>query len=278
MRYPFPIYDAHNHLHDSRLASQFDSIVKGVEAIPVHKMVVNGTCEADWDSILRLAGKYNWVLPSIGLHPWYVGGRTDQWQEKFSSILEANRCAIGEIGLDRWVEKHDINAQEEVFRWQLQQAVKFDRPIAIHCLQAWGLLNEVLKSEKLPTKGFLIHSYSGPVEMVEQFAELGGYFSLSGYFAHERKTRQREVFRTVPLDRLLLETDAPDMAPPGSLQLHYLCDTEGTELNHPANIAAVYEFAAELYNIGMEELALNVESNFQRLFGTLYDPKVGRDR
>lgn len=277
MKYPFPIYDAHNHLHDSRLASQLDSIVRALETIPVQQMVVNGTRESDWNSVLDLAAKYDWVIPSIGLHPWYVGEKTDQWQERFSELLKTSRCAIGEIGLDRWIEPHDIKAQEEAFRWQLQQAAEFGRPVAIHCLQAWGMLLDVLKSETLPAKGFLIHSYGGPAEMVEQLAELGGYFSLSGYFAHERKSRQRETFQRVPLDRLLLETDAPDMSPPPTLQLHYLSDAEGRELNHPANIAAVYEFAAELYRIEMEELALKVEANFKRLFSSQIEEKIGRN-
>lgn len=278
MNYPFSIYDAHNHLEDSRLSSQLDAIVEGIRAVPVRKMVVNGTQESDWDAVLQLAAKYDWVIPSIGLHPWYVANKSAGWQDRFERILDSRPCAIGEIGLDRWIENHDINAQEEAFRWQLQQAARRNVPVSIHCLKAWGILYEILNSETLPKSGFLIHSFGGPAEMAPQFAELGGYFSLSGYFAHERKARQRDAFRQVPLDRLLLETDAPDMLPPPSLQLHFLSDSRGAELNHPANIAAVYEFAAELYNVPMEELAVQIEANFRQIFGTFCAEKGGRDR
>jgi TatD DNase family protein len=126
---------------------------------------------------------------------------------------------------------------------------------------------EALQKEELPQCGFLMHSYGGSAEMVKEFADLGGYFSLSGYFAHDRKNRQKEVFRWVPMDRLLLETDAPDMTPPSSHVLHFLSDSKGAELNHPANIPAVYEFAAELYGIAMEKLAAIVEENFRRILG-----------
>ena len=241
-------------------------------------MVVNGTRESDWNAVLALATKYDWVIPSIGLHPWYVPEKMAEWQDRFEKIIDSKQCAVGEIGLDRWVENHDVREQEEVFRWQLQHATKRDLPVSIHCLKAWGSLHEVLKSEKLPNCGFLIHSYGGAAEMIPQFADLGGYFSLSGYFAHERKSRQRDVFRQVPLDRLLLETDAPDMLPPPTLQMHFLSDSRGVELNHPANIPAVYEFASELYSVPMEELAFQIEANFMRLFGQFCGPKDGLNR
>jgi TatD DNase family protein len=291
LKYPFPVYDAHNHLQDERLASQLGSIVESIESIPVQKTVVNGTQESDWDSVAALAAKYDWVIPSVGLHPWYVNHKSENWEKNFAALLDArpaaaredalstrSRFAVGEIGLDRWIENHDFPAQQEVFRIQLRHAAKRNLPVSIHCLQAWGPMLETLQKEKLPECGFLLHSYGGSAEMVKEFADLGGYFSLSGYFAHERKARQREVFRHVPMDRLLLETDAPDMTPPSSHVLHFLSDSQGAELNHPANIPAVYEFAAELYSVPMEELASIVETNFWRVFGQFCAPKVGTDR
>jgi TatD DNase family protein len=105
--------------------------------------------------------------------------------------------------------------------------------------------------------------------MVKPLADLGAYFSLPGYYAHERKERQRETFRSVPLERLLIETDAPDqMLPPG--QGRALIDlATGQPVNHPANLAVVYQFAAGLLGVSLEELAPRVEENFLRLFGGL---------
>ena len=104
-------------------------------------------------------------------------------------------------------------------------------------------------------------------------AKLGAYFSLPGYYAHERKARQREAFLSVPPDRLLIETDAQDQCLPAALVKYPLPgEKPGKPLNHPANLRAVYEFAAELYNEPLETLAHRVEVNFLRLFGALARP------
>jgi TatD DNase family protein len=115
-----------------------------------------------------------------------------------------------------------------------------------------------------------LHSYGGPQEMIAPLAELGAYFSLPGYFTHERKARQRETFKHVPPDRLLIETDAPDQNLPSERLRYPLMDAQtGKAINHPANLGAVYHFAAELLGTPLEALAERVEENFQRLFGGL---------
>jgi TatD DNase family protein len=158
--------------------------------------------------------------------------------------------------------------QEEMFRWQLRLAAERNLPVSIHCLKAWGRLDQVLREEPLPNCGFLLHSYGGPAEMIDGFARLGAYFSLSGYLAHERKARQRTVFQQVPVERLLIETDAPDMAPPESLTRHPLTDPgTGRPVNHPANLKSVYEFAAELFQTPIAPFTEQVGKNFNRLFG-----------
>src|SRR5206468_3835534 len=119
-----------------------------------------------------------------------------------------------EIGLDRWIENYDLPLQEEMFVWQLRLAAERNLPVSIHCLQAWGKLLELLQKEPRPACGFVLHSYGGPREMIPPLMKLGAYFSLPGYFAHERKQKQRETFQAVPLDRLLIETDAPDQMLP----------------------------------------------------------------
>jgi TatD DNase family protein len=106
--------------------------------------------------------------------------------------------------------------------------------------------------------------------MVAPLAKLGAYFSISGYFAHERKARQRETFRHVPPDRLLIETDAPDQLLPVERNRHPLTDSSsGKAINHPANLGAVYELVAELLGEPVGTLADLVEENFLRLFGNL---------
>src|SRR5688572_12183077 len=115
----FPIYDAHNHLQDTRLAEKRE-VIPELEALPITRAVVNGTRPEDWSLVKKLAGKYNWMIPSYGLHPWYVNQPCENWREQLELLLREQRGVIGEIGLDRWIENYDSARQEEVFIWQLQ--------------------------------------------------------------------------------------------------------------------------------------------------------------
>ena len=258
------LYDAHNHLQDDRLADVRDEAVAGLCGV-----VVNGTQPSDWPRVRRLAGRFERVLPSYGVHPWFVKDLPGDWRDQLLSLLEQGHCGVGEIGLDRYVEDYDLDLQTDVFQWQMDQASRRNLPVTIHCLKAWGHLEEQLRRGPRPDRGFLIHSYGGSAEMIKPLADLGAYFSISGYFAQERKRSKAVVFREVPADRLLVETDAPDMGPPEAWTDVPLTDpANGEPINHPGNLPAVYRFTAELLDCSLNELEARVEENFQRLFGT----------
>lgn len=267
-------YDAHNHLHDDRFGGRQTELLSAAAHEGVTGMVVNGACEEDWPQVLELARRATpstpRIIPSFGYHPWYVHERSGDWQKNLARFLDQAPSAVGEIGLDRWKPGLAYAGQEEVFIAQLRLAAERNLPSSIHCLQAWGRMFDLLKAGPRPECGFLLHSYGGPKEMVKPFADLGAYFSLPGYYAHDRKERQRETFRHVPAERLLIETDAPDQMLPETRSAHSLNDlATGKSLNHPANLRAVYEFAAELLAESLETLSARVEQNFIRLFGKL---------
>jgi TatD DNase family protein len=277
------LYDAHNHLHDERFAGRQEELLAACAREGVARMVVNGSCEEDWPQVLALAQAHPVVLPSFGYHPWYVRERSPDWLQGLTRFLGLVPGAVGEIGLDRWKPGLSYEGQEEVFVAQLRLAAERDLPVSIHCLQAWGRLFDLLREHVPPRRGFLLHSYGGPQEMVAPLARLGAYFGLPGYFAHERKARQRETFKHVPPDRLLIETDAPDQALPEMQNaecrmqnvlrrtaVYALTDpASGKPLNHPANIRVVYEFAAGWLHEPVESLAARVQENFLRLFAGL---------
>ena len=261
------LYDAHNHYQDTRLDSDREIILKALPELGIREAVVNGSAEDDWEDVARLAGVHDWLMPSFGLHPWYVKERTPAWQERLRGYLLAfPNAAVGEIGLDRWIENPDIEAQISCFRWQVELATELNRPATIHCLRAWGLLEEQLRTLALPKRGFLLHSYGGPPEMIPSFVKMGAYFSLSPYFGHARKAQQLAAFAAVPMDRLLAETDAPDMWPPDELNPHPL-QQDGKPINHPANLQVSYDLLAKVRAIPRPELINQIGNNYRRLFG-----------
>ena len=230
-------------------------------------MVVNGSRESDWPDVLNLAREHPQVLPSFGYHPWFIKERTETWRESLVYHLNQTGSAIGEIGLDRWIEGFDLAAQEEVFVWQWRLAKERELPASVHCLKAWGLLLEILEREGALTRGFLLHSYGGPVEMIPALVKLGAYFSIPGCFAEAKRERRQEAFRQVPRDRLLIETDAPAQLPPPDLILYPLSDGHEPPPNHPGNLRAIYGFTASLLGVPVDVLVAEVAENFRRLFG-----------
>lgn len=263
------LYDAHNHLQDDRFGGRWNELIAAARATGIVRMVVNGSGVEDWSIVAGLARRHpDMVQPSFGVHPWYTREQTADWLRVLREfVTEFPNSGVGEIGLDRWKPGLAWDGQETMFTAQLRLAAELNRPASIHCLQAWGTLLAALEKLPRPARGFLLHSYGGSTEMIPRFAQLGAYFSLPGYFAHERKTRQRETFRHIPPERLLIETDAPDQPLPAQRVTHPLAHEGEAPLNHPANLGAVYAFAAELLATSIDALAARVEKNFRLLFG-----------
>ncbi len=277
------LHDAHNHAHDAWLEPWAERVDADLRAIGLAAAVVNGTCEADWPVVSAFCRRFPWARASYGLHPWDAGNRSADWLDTLRARLAAEpRAAVGEIGLDRWIldgarpddprlaglRRAPLEEQGEVFLKQLALAASEDRPATIHCLQAFGALEGVLRHVATPARGFLLHAYGGPAELVPVFAERGAYFSFNGAFLAERHAAKREAFRRVPADRLLVETDAPAMPLPAERATHALPPApDGSAVNHPANLAAAYAGLADLLGLPLPALAGQVEENFRRLFG-----------
>ena len=276
-------YDVHEHFHFDALVPHRAAIDADLRAAGVHRAVVNGTSEEEWPVVAALAKQYSWILPSYGVHPWDAGDRSPGWLAALRAQLEADpHAVIGEIGLDRWIivgikpgdprlagmRVAPMEEQEEVLAAQLALGAELNRAAAIHCVQAFGALLEVLRRSRLPARGFLLHGYTGPAEMIPAFTELGAYYSFNIQLREPAHAARLENFRTIPADRLLVETDAPVKAPPPELNRFPLgVGPDGSAVNHPANIVVAYEALAELRGISLEELAAQVEINFGRLFG-----------
>ena len=236
------LIDAHNHLQDPRFEGRQAEVIAVMKDAGIRHAVVNGTEEEDWRLVGKLAEEYpDFVIPSFGLHPWKVMNRSSGWDQTLEDFLTRFPSAgLGECGLDRWIKEPHFNEQLKVFQRQLRIASERNRACTIHCLKAWGPLMQVLRDTQ-PLPQFLLHSFNGSIEIAHELTDLGAYFSFSGYFLHPRKKAQLEVFRQLPKERILLETDAPDMLPPEEARSYIL-----RKWNHPANLNRIAErFEAE---------------------------------
>ena len=274
------LFDAHNHFHQLGPGKEQTEAAEVLGELQLAGAAVNGTCEGDWQQVMDL--KFPWAMPQLGLHPWHVGNRSDRWRERLLEQLSRG-AGVGEVGLDRWIldrarpddprlqglRRAPLQEQREVFLDQWAIATHLKRPVSVHCLDAWNDLVPLLLSETAPVPGFLLHAYSGPAAAIEPLARKGAYFSFNGAFALDLASARAQAFRTIPRDRLLVETDAPSFPLAPSLRRFSLPDdSSGGARNHPANLQVAYEALSGLLAMPLDALTAQVEANFRRLFGT----------
>ncbi|XP_010525020.2 PREDICTED: uncharacterized protein LOC104802900 [Tarenaya hassleriana] len=271
------LFDAHCHLQDPRIINEAGQLISEAVASGVYAFAVNGTSEKDWDLVKEMGEEYPSVIPCFGLHPWFIVNRTPCWFDTLKNFFETTpTAAVGEIGLDKSPNAGEIDFSDQVvvFRPQLELAKELKKPVAVHCLDAFDDLIEIMKSVGPFPSGVILHSYAGSAEIVPQLAELGSYFSFSGWLTYTSKEKAKEIVKAVPSDRILLETDCPDGLPkvgdPSSLQGHvFLKDGNSAPketINVPENIHIVLDYVANLLEMEKEELAKLSYRNAVRLF------------
>ena len=257
------LLDAHVHLTDKRLKQSLPAIFQSYADIHLAKALVVGTCPKDWSEVIEFCAQDARFIPAVGLHPWKINNAPPDWRDRLLHCLEQGLTVIGEIGLDQWIQGHDIERQQAAFAWQLSLAAERNLPTSIHCLKAHEPLLQTLRSMPLPTRGFKLHAYNGPVDTMRPLLDLDAYFSFNaGQFKPNAK-RVYQLITQVPDDRLLIETDAPNFQLPPERQEFSLNDPE---LCHPGNIRVAYREIAELRNCSVEALAEKVAENFQDYF------------
>ena len=251
------LFDAHNHVQDERIFPDIEKIMHRAREAGVVAMGVKGCCEADWHRVVDIAERYEGVHPAFGLHPWFIAGRSDAWLGKLERMLvEHPQASVGEIGIDHAIGDCDQADQEAVFLAQMELARKLDRPVSIHCRQAWGRLIKLLDGFGDLTRGMLIHCFGGSAEVATELVKRGGYISFSGSITRPNNKKAGPAIRAVPGDRILIETDAPDITPHGA----------PSERNEPAFVRLVLAKAAELKGCSEGELAALTFQNALRFF------------
>ena len=244
------LFDAHCHV--ARNVVPGDGITP--EESPVRGRVLCGVGPADWDTLAAVAADWPGSVAAFGLHPWNVAETKGDWLERLERRLTADPGAwLGEAGLDGLKAGADgLAPQIRALEEQLRLARKLDRNINLHCVKAAPELLASLEREYLRDgpRTFVMHSFAGPYQFVDKFAECGAYFSVGGLFSRRNSRKDRERVGLFPEDRLLLESDA--FLRPGT------DDVDG--------LSSALEWLAEVRAVPVASLAEIVANNARRVF------------
>ncbi len=252
----YKIFDSHAHYDDKRFDEDRDELLASLPERGVC-CIINAASNLDSaDRSIALAEKYGYVYAAAGVHPHDADGWNDSSEARLLGQLAHGKVvALGEIGLDYHYDFSPREIQREVFRRQLEIAKRLDMPVIIHDREAHGDMYDILR-EFAPLKG-VVHCFSGSVELAEETVRYGLHIGLGGAVTFKNARVPLEVAAYVPLDRLLVETDAPYMTPV----------PHRGERNDSSMISFVAEKLAEVRGMTADEVLEAASNNAQRLFG-----------
>jgi TatD DNase family protein len=247
--------DTHCHL-DILESTPEETIIEAKQA-GVQRMVTIAVDEPSLDFVSSTVQEFPAVYGSVGFHPHDASKLTKSLLQKIRQLAEEQHklIAIGEIGLDYHYMNSPAEIQQQAFRKQLQLAVELNLPVILHSREAETDTLNILQEFPVPSHG-VAHSFTSSIEMARTLVDMGWYLGINGIVTFKNAEDLRKVVRWLPLDRLLLETDSPFLAP---------IPFRGKP-NKPAHIPAIATFIAELREISLEELAQQTTANAQRLF------------
>ncbi|EGE53316.1 TatD family hydrolase [Streptococcus parauberis] len=251
------IFDTHTHLNVENFIGKEDEELALAKEMGVMAHNVVGFDKETIEGALALANKYPEVYATIGWHPTEAGSYTKDIEEMIIANLENEKViALGEIGLDyHWMEDPK-EVQIEVFKRQIQLSKDYNLPFVVHTRDALEDTYQVIKEVGVGPCGGIMHSYSGSLDMAQKFIELGMLISFSGVVTFKKATDIQEAAQAIPLDKMLVETDAPYLAP---------VPKRGRE-NHTAYTRYVVDKIAQLRGLTSEEVAAVTTANAKRIF------------
>lgn len=252
------IFDSHCHLNDENLYPRIDEVIEAAKKTGVTKFLVVGYDKSSSFLAVDIANKYPECYAAIGFHPTEIEGVSEEDYESTMSLVSNKKVvAIGEIGLDyHWVKDPILREnQKKWFIKQIEFANEHHLPITIHNRESNEDCLKIIKEHK-PQYSGVMHCYSGSVEMMQDILDLGMYISLGGPVTFTNAKTPKEVAEEVPLDRILIETDAPYLTP----------HPHRGEKNEPKYICLVLEEIARLKDMSKKHLEDVIYKNTCKLF------------
>jgi TatD DNase family protein len=265
------LIDSHAHLDVSDFDVDRDAMLARARSADVGTILAigNGPEIEKLGAAVPYAETHDWIFASIGIHPHEARHATDaHWAEMDRLARHPRVIAWGEIGLDYHYDHSPRDLQAQVFRHQLDQARAARKPIIIHCREAWPdclrILDQDWRSSGL---GGIFHCFSGTIEQARFGIDMGFLISFAGNVTYPKAQNLRDVASAIPIDRLLIETDSPYLAP---------VPYRGRR-NEPANVAEVARTIGNVRNLPPGEVAGVTAENFRRFFEVDRVPKLGRE-
>lgn len=244
------LIDTHCHLDAAKFDLDRDRVVAAARAAGVEMQIVPAVEKDNFAAVMACCKRYPGCYPALGIHPMYVdrAGLTDL-DDLRAAVVEDKPVAIGEIGLDYFVSEHDAEAQEFYFSEQLKIARDYGLPVLLHIRRAQDQILKHLR--RLRVCGGIAHAFNGSRQQADEFIKLGFKLGFGGAMTYPRATRLRELAASLPLEVIVLETDAPDMAP--------IWISKGR--NSPEQLPKIAQTLAELRGISYDEVVLATGAN-----------------
>jgi TatD DNase family protein len=259
-RFKMELIDSHAHIDFPQFAEDRDAMLGRARAAGVTTLLAIGTGPGPekLDSAIPFAEQHDWIYATVGIHPHEAKEVTPSLLAELEKLaLHPKVIAWGEIGVDYFYDHSPREAQQKVFREQMDLAKKAKLPIIIHCRDAWSdclnILEEVWRPSGL---GGILHCFTSTLEDARRGIEMGFLISFAGNSTYPKTQNLREVAKALPLEKILIETDAPYLAP----------QAFRGKRNEPAYVAEVARTLASVRNLSPDELAAATSENFRRLF------------
>lgn len=222
-----------------------------------HIMVVAGVNDHTNQAVMDLCNRYDNIYGVLGIHPEEVDSITeDSLHYIISNLNHPKVIGIGEVGLDYYYTKENIELQKQIFKQQLDIAVQYHKPVVIHSRDALQDTYDIIKQYQNMGIPFILHAYSGSVEMAREFRKLGVYFGIGGVVTFKNAGKIKEVVKELPLDCFLLETDSPYLTP----------EPYRGKKNEPYYVKFVAEKIAEIKEIDVNSVIKATTENANSIF------------
>lgn len=249
------LVDSHSHLDAAEFDQDRDAVLQRARAASVTRHIVCATDAAQWPKLRAVCAEADGLYPAYGLHPTFLSLHRPQHLEPLREWLQRERpVAVGECGLDYFIEDLDRDAQMEYFQAQLRLAREFDLPVVVHARRAVDAVIGAIR--RVGGLRGVVHSFSGSTQQAGQLWEQGFLLGLGGPVTYERAQRLRRLAATMPLEWLLLETDSPDQPDSGNRG----------QRNEPARLVTILQTIAQLRDADEADIAVATTANAERLF------------